>query len=104
MPPEGTYKGMGGRSRYVSRQPDANGLIDYTPEEHAVWRDLISRQVPMLPGRACPPWIGALNAMNFPMERIPQLSEISAVLRAHTGWAVAPDASATAISAFSNFS
>jgi phenylalanine-4-hydroxylase len=90
MPPEGTYKGMGGRSRYVSRQPDADGLIAYSPEENAVWRDLITRQVPMLPERACPPWIGALNAMNFPMERIPQLGEVSAVLRAHTGWAVAP--------------
>jgi phenylalanine-4-hydroxylase len=89
MSPEGTYRGMGGRSRYVSRQPDSNGLIHYTAEENAVWRDLITRQVPMLPGRACPPWIGALNEMNFPTERIPQLTEVSEVLRAHTGWAVA---------------
>lgn len=90
MPPEGTYKGMSGRSRYASRQPDSKGFIHYTAEENAVWRDLITRQVPMLPGRACPPWIDALHEMNFPMERIPQLTEVSDVLRAHTGWAVAP--------------
>ena len=43
----------------------------------------------MLPGRACPQWIGALDEMNFPIDRIPQLPEISKVLREHTGFSVA---------------
>jgi len=90
MPPKGTSKGMAGRSGYVSRQPDADGRIHYSDEENAVWHDLITRQVPMLPGRAFPAWIAALNEMNFPSDRIPQLSEVSAVLQAHTGWSVAP--------------
>ena len=89
MSPEGTSKAMGGRSRYVSKQPDSNGLIAYSAEEHAVWHDLITRQVPMLPGRAYPAWIRALDRMNFPIERIPQLDEVSAVLTEHTGWQVA---------------
>jgi len=90
MPPEGTSKGKHGATPYVSKQPDANGFIEYTAEEHATWRDLLARQVPMLPGRAYPAWIRALDRMNFPSDRIPQLGEVSAVLREHTGWEVAP--------------
>jgi len=90
MPPKGTSKENSGKSSYHSKQPDSKGLIRYTQEENATWRDLITRQVPMLPGRACPQWISALNEMNFPIERIPQLEEVSQVLRAHTGWSVMP--------------
>jgi len=78
------------QSRYVSKQPDSRGFIGYTPEEHAIWRDLITRQIPMLDGRACPQWIGALEAMNLPIERIPQLPELNKVLEQHTGWNVVP--------------
>jgi phenylalanine-4-hydroxylase len=90
MPPKGTSKGKHGATPYVSNQPDSNGHITYSDEENATWHDLITRQVPMLPGRACPQWISALNEMNFPTERIPQLGEVSAVLTEHTGWSVAP--------------
>ena len=90
MPPQGTSKEKTARTQYVSKQPDSKGFIPYSAEENATWRDLITRQIPMLPGRACPQWIGALNEMNFPMDRIPQLNEVSKVLREHTGWSVVP--------------
>jgi len=90
MPPTGTSKEKSGKTTYVSRQPGEDGLIHYTETENAIWRDLLARQVPMLPGRACPQWISALERMEFPADRIPQLGEISAVLRGHTGWSVAP--------------
>jgi len=77
-------------SSYASRQPDENGLIPYSAEENAVWRDLMERQVGLLEGRACRPWIAALREMNFPKDRVPQLKDVSGVLRAHTGWSVAP--------------
>jgi phenylalanine-4-hydroxylase len=77
-------------SKYVSRQPDENGHIPYSGKEDAIWRDLITRQIPLLPGRACKPWIDAMHEMNFPMDRVPQLGEVSAVLQKHTGWSVAP--------------
>ena len=73
---------------YTSHQPDKNGLIPYSEEENTVWRDLIKRQIPMLNGRACTPWIDALNEMNFPKDRVPQLNELSEVLQKHTGWSV----------------
>jgi len=82
-------KAKAGKSKYVSRQPDENGCIAYSPAENEVWRDLITRQIPMLPDRACKPWIDALDEMNFPINRIPQLKDVSAVLMDHTGWSVA---------------
>jgi phenylalanine-4-hydroxylase len=90
MPPKGTSKEKTGKTSYRSKQPDSKGLISYTTEENRTWHDLITRQVPMLPERACPQWIAALNEMNFPTDRIPQLGEVSAVLREHTGWSVVP--------------
>ena len=90
MPPKGTSKEKSGKTSYRSKQPGRNGLIRYTQEENATWHDLITRQVPMLHGRACPQWIAALDEMNFPTDRIPQLGEVSEVLRKHTGWSVMP--------------
>jgi phenylalanine-4-hydroxylase len=75
---------------YVSKKPDDKGFIHYSTEENAVWHDLITRQIPLLPHRACHPWIDALNEMNFPIDRVPQLDEVSKVLMQHTGWSVAP--------------
>ena len=77
------------KSKYVSKAPDKNGLIPYSHNENAIWHDLITRQIPMLPGRACKPWINAMHEMNFPKDRIPQLKDVSAVLMEHTGWSVA---------------
>ncbi|MGD9021781.1 MAG: phenylalanine 4-monooxygenase [Lysobacterales bacterium] len=81
---------MGKSSNYTAKQPDANGIIHYTDEEHAIWGELIATQLPLLEGRVCTEYIEALDAMAFPFDRIPQLHEVSAVLEAHTGWSVAP--------------
>ena len=75
-------------STYESRQPDANGHIPYSAEENAVWRDLMDRQVGLLEGRGCRPWIAAHREMNFPKNRVPQLKDVSQVLRPRTGWTV----------------
>lgn len=82
--------GKSKQSKYVAKVPDANGIIHYTEEENAVWHDLITRQVPMLPGRACPQWIRALERMDLPTDRVPQIHELNAVLEQHTGWNVWP--------------
>ena len=82
-------KSSDGKSKYISRTPDENGLIPYSRNENEIWHDLITRQIPMLPGRACKPWINAMHEMNFPKDRIPQLKDVSAVLMEHTGWSVA---------------
>jgi len=93
-------KGKAKNSSYQSKTPDNNGCIPYSDAENAIWHDLISRQIPMLRGRACSEWIGAMNEMNFPINRVPQLKEISKVLNKHTGWSVAP---VPALIGFSDF-
>ena len=81
---------MGKTSKYVAKVPDENGFIHYTDEEHRVWRDLITRQRPLVEKYACDDYLNALERMQFPTDRIPQCEEVSAVLRKHTGWEVAP--------------
>jgi len=81
---------MKNNSTYTARMPDARGYVGYTDEENRMWHDLISTQLPCLEGRACDEYIRALERMEFSRDRIPQLPEVSAVLRDHTGWCVVP--------------
>jgi len=79
---------MAKSSHYISRKPDTNGIIHYTDEENQVWSELINSQLSLLEGNVCPEYIEALEVMDFPGDRIPQLHEISKVLMDHTGWSV----------------
>jgi phenylalanine-4-hydroxylase len=81
---------MGKSTKYTAKVPDKHGFIPYTPEEDAVWRDLITRQRPIVEKYACDDYLQALERMHFPQDRIPQCTEVSEVLRHHTGWEVAP--------------
>ena len=75
---------------YIARPVDAEGNAEYTAEENLIWHDLITRQVPILQGRACDEYIEGLELLNLPTDRIPQCPEVSRALRQTTGWALAP--------------
>lgn len=77
-------------SRYVSHRPNAQGRVDYSSEEHRVWRLLYERQVKIIPGRACEEFLKGLQALDLSSEHIPQLPELSDRLLALTGWQVVP--------------
>lgn len=81
---------MGKGTKYVAKIPDENGFIHYTEDEHAVWNELITRQMPVVEKYASDEYLKALDRMDFPRDRIPQCNEVSDVLRKHTGWEVAP--------------
>jgi phenylalanine-4-hydroxylase len=81
---------MGKSSKYEAKVPDENGVIPYTEDEHAVWADLYERQMKIIPGRVCDEFLQGLDALELPRDRIPQPDEVSEVLRARTGWEVAP--------------
>lgn len=81
---------MAKSTEYAAKTPGRDGRIPYTPEEDAVWHDLITRQQPIAEKYACPEYLEALERMHFPTDRIPQPQEVSTVLRKHTGWEVAP--------------
>ena len=81
---------MGKSSKYEAKVPDENGIIHYTDSEHAVWADLYKRQMEIIPGRVCKEFLQGLEALDLPADHIPQPNDVSDVLRAKTGWEVAP--------------
>jgi phenylalanine-4-hydroxylase len=80
---------MGKGTKYVARQPDSDGLVRYTDDEHAVWATLYERQHRAIRGKACDEFFQGLDLLRMPSDRIPQLPEISKILRRETGWEVA---------------
>ena len=80
---------MGKSTKYVARQPDSNGIVPYTEEENAIWAELYARQEKAIQGKACDEFVHGLELLNMPRDRVPQLEEVSKVLRRETGWEVA---------------
>ena len=80
---------MGKGTKYVARQPDASGLVRYTDEENRIWATLYERQDRAIRGKACDEFFQGLELLKMPRDRIPQLPEISKILRRETGWEVA---------------
>lgn len=74
---------------YISHQPDSQGIIHYSDEEHAMWQTLLARQAKQTPNRACPEYLEGLNKLGLSPSQIPQLHDIDAVLQATTGWRTA---------------
>jgi phenylalanine-4-hydroxylase len=81
---------MGKSTKYASKTPDQNGYIHYTDEENQIWKELYARQMEILPGRACSAYLDNLERLQLSRDRVPQLNDVSAVLRENTGWEVAP--------------
>ncbi|MBA3536495.1 MAG: phenylalanine 4-monooxygenase [Tatlockia sp.] len=87
-------------SRYVSHQPDAEGRIEYSGEEHRIWQILYERQMKIIPGIACKEFIQGLDSLGLSADHIPQLPELSERLKKMTGWQVAPVAALISARAF----
>lgn len=77
-------------SRYTAHVPDAQGLVNYSPAENAIWKILFERQMKLLPGRACDDFMAGLKLLNITADKIPQLPEVSRHLQARTDWQVVP--------------
>lgn len=77
---------MSKATKYVSKPADENGIIHWTEEENSIWQALITRQLPLMEGRACDEFILGLEKLNLPIDRVPQLAEINSVLVESTGW------------------
>jgi|SRR5579885_725399 phenylalanine-4-hydroxylase len=77
-------------SSYVAHPVDEHGNANYTNEENQIWHELITRQMPIVQGRACDEYIRGLELLDLPKERVPQCPEVSRVLHEATGWALEP--------------
>lgn len=77
-------------SSYTAKQPDVQGIIHYSDEDHAVWQRLYERQIKLLPHHACQEFIRGLDILDLTTDRIPQCADISSKLQAATGFSVVP--------------
>jgi len=81
---------MAKATNYISKVPDEQGFIEWSNEENQIWNELITRQLKNIKQTACNEYLAGLEKVNFSEDRIPQLNEISDVLKATTGWQCEP--------------
>ena len=81
---------MAKQTNYIANTPDANGVINYSEEEHSVWSDLFNQQQANIQQYAADVYLDGLEKLAMPSDRIPQCDEISRHLGPLTGWSVAP--------------
>jgi phenylalanine-4-hydroxylase len=62
----------------------------YTPEHHAIWAELVSRRMPQLRDHACREYLDGFQQIGLREDQLPNLSEVSALLRPRTGWQSTP--------------
>ncbi len=77
------------QSKYVSKQSDVNGIIQWSDEEHHRWQRLYERQMDLLVGRACDQYMNGVELLGMQSHQIPQLNDINKVLLDTTGWQTA---------------
>jgi phenylalanine-4-hydroxylase len=81
---------MAKATKYVSKTPDDQGFIAWSDEENKIWQELITRQLSNVREIACDEFIEGLDKLQLPIDRIPQLNDVSDCLEKHTGWRCEP--------------
>src|ERR1700761_2889961 len=62
----------------------------YTPEQHAIWPDLVTRRMPQLRQHACQEYLDGFHQIGLREDKLPNLTEVSALLQPRTGWQSTP--------------
>ena len=62
----------------------------YTPEQHAIWRELVSRRMPQLEIHACAEYLDGCKQIGLQADQLPDLNAVSARLQPRTGWSSTP--------------
>ncbi|MDN4504151.1 phenylalanine 4-monooxygenase [Alteromonadaceae bacterium BrNp21-10] len=79
---------MSKQSKYISKEYNQQGLIEWLPAENQIWSELYAQQIAVIEGRACDEYIQGLSQLKLPTHRVPQLTEVNRVLQQSTGWQV----------------
>lgn len=77
-------------STYKAKPVNAEGYAYYDANEHQVWHELMSRQVPVVKGRACDEYLRGVELLHLSDDAIPQCPDVSKVLQSITGWSLEP--------------
>ncbi|AZL16359.1 phenylalanine 4-monooxygenase [Rickettsiales endosymbiont of Stachyamoeba lipophora] len=64
-------------------------FINYSSEENKIWKDLYSTQIKLLQNRAHEIFFEYLEQLELPIDRVPQLPDVSDILKSKTGWVLA---------------
>ena len=67
-------------------------VVEYTDEEHEVWRTVCRELVPLHARLACNEFLIAQRELGLPTDRIPQLHEVSELVQRRTGFTYHPAA------------
>jgi phenylalanine-4-hydroxylase len=62
----------------------------YTPEQHAVWAELVRRRMPQLNAHACAEYLDGFHQIGLREDTIPNLAEVNKRLGPRTGWNATP--------------
>jgi phenylalanine-4-hydroxylase len=63
---------------------------DYTPEQHAIWAELVNRRMPQLQEHACQEYLDGFRQIGLQENQLPDLKAVSALLQPRTGWQSTP--------------
>jgi phenylalanine-4-hydroxylase len=62
----------------------------YTPEQHAIWTELVTRRMPQLEEHACAAYLEGFEQIGLQVDHLPQLKKVSERLEPRTGWNSTP--------------
>jgi phenylalanine-4-hydroxylase len=62
----------------------------YTPEQHAIWQELVGRRMPQLREHACEAYLDGFGQIGLRADNLPNLKDVSARLAPRTGWSSTP--------------
>src|ERR1700744_3427429 len=62
----------------------------YTPEQHAIWSELVGRRMPQLETHACAEYLDGFRRIGLQQDQLPNLTEVTKRLRPRTGWSSTP--------------
>ena len=62
----------------------------YTPEQHAIWRELVTRRLPQLHEHASRTYLEGFDRIGLQVDQLPELAKVSARLEPRTGWNSTP--------------
>jgi len=62
----------------------------YTPEQHAIWSELVGRRMPQLEEHASSVYLDGFNLIGLKPDHLPNLTEVTRRLQPRTGWSSTP--------------
>ena len=86
MPAVETHSPLHAAAPYLIQQDWAA----YTPEQHAIWSELVTRRMPQLEQHACAEYLDGFQQIGLQADQLPNLAAVSARLQPRTGWQSTP--------------